>query len=83
MSYSVKRGKVAKRPRLRVGDQIDIDYGLDASGRYWWKFAWYDLEHIYGPFYTLAEAEKHSEATVLGPDCEISDRGERGTSCNE
>jgi hypothetical protein len=75
MSYSVKRGRVAKC-RIRVGDVISIDYVTDPNGHYWWRCEWYAPENMYGPFPTREEAQTHSEVTVLGPQCKVKDGGQ-------
>jgi hypothetical protein len=80
MSYSVKRGKVAKYPKL--GEVVQMSIGRDQHGQYWWAQARLhgptqiaDNVRRGGPFRTKAEAEKDFQVTVLGPQCKIAHGG--------
>ena len=82
MSYAVKRGKLAKR-KWREGDTVFISYGRDQSGGWWWVEAnvhgrLHDISQYRraGPFRTRAEAEKDSQLTTFGPQCEITHGGQ-------
>ena len=60
----------------QVSEKIFIDYGRDPNRQWWWKCEWHDPENTYGPFATMAETEKHSQVTVLGPQCEVKHGGQ-------
>lgn len=64
-----------KRRRPQVGDVIFIDYGRDPRGQYWWRCDWDDSLHSGGPFATEAEARKHAEVSILGPQCKVESGG--------
>ena len=77
MSYTVKRGKLAKR-KWKEGDVVFISYGRDQSGGWWWVEASlrgciHDISQYRhgGPFRTQAEAHGDSEIKTLGPQCEV------------
>jgi len=64
-----------KRKRRKVGEVVLIDYGRDASGQFWW-IERSDPTSPHGPFPTEAEAQKDSEVTLFGGQCEIRDGGQ-------
>ena len=68
----------AKRKRFwkRAGDRVFIDYGTDPLGQHWWRCEQFDPGNMYGPFPSEGEAERHSEATVFGPQCKIEFGGQ-------
>jgi hypothetical protein len=56
------------------GQMTWVDYGITPDGRWVWKC---DARNAYGgPFATKAEAQKHSEITLLGPQYKINEGGE-------
>jgi hypothetical protein len=57
---------------LKKGDTIFIQYGVDRLGQYWWHCN----GEYGGPFCTRSEAEKNSQVTVFGPQCEFTDGGQ-------
>jgi hypothetical protein len=81
MSYSVKRGKLAKR-KWKEGDVVVISYGRDPQGGWWWLEGnvigrLHDISQYRrgGQFRTEAEARRDSEIQTLGPQCEIKEGG--------
>jgi hypothetical protein len=63
-----------KRTYPKAGERVDICYGKDADGRWWWVSDWNSIG-LCGPFATRKQAEKDSEVTIFGPQCEFKHGG--------
>jgi hypothetical protein len=74
MAYNIKGGKLA-RNKPTIGEKILIDYARHDGQWYWRESTRNNHETWYGPFGTEQEAEKHSEITVLGPQCKVKNGG--------
>lgn len=82
MSYSVRHGKLTKR-KFKTGDALFISIGRDPQGQWWWFETATpappnsDFKGNYGgPFATKEEADRDSQVTLLGPQCEIRQGGD-------
>jgi len=72
------------RRELRVGDRVDVQFAIDAEGRYWWFVVPHGVDPLtavrteapHGPFASEAEAQANFEATVLGEQCDVRDGGD-------
>ena len=60
----------AKRRWPKAGEKVEIQYGRDISGQWWWISDW-SAAGLHGPFLTNAEAERDAEVTILGSQCEV------------
>jgi hypothetical protein len=50
-----------------VGDRIDVHFGRDREGRFWWHSG----DVVRGPFATENKAQKNAEATLFGPNVNL------------
>jgi hypothetical protein len=72
MTRKERRAAKAQRRRgMNVGDAIHVHHARDRKGR----FCSLCGNAVHGPFASEKEMQEHSEATLLGPDAEISDGG--------
>jgi hypothetical protein len=61
---------MSKQRWPKLGEKIEIDYGQDPQGQWWWRDRRV-IDAVYGPYATLEESEKASQVAVLGPQCEV------------
>ena len=62
------------KPKMKVGDKIVTEYGQGRDGKWYWRVE--GEKDIHGPFATNKAAERDSEITLYGPDCEFRHGGQ-------
>jgi hypothetical protein len=65
----------AKRRYPKLGDKVLVNYCRCSHGKWWWLSSWNNLG-CHGPFLTESEAHRHSQMTIMGPQCEVKYGGQ-------
>jgi hypothetical protein len=63
-----------RRPKLKVGDKIVVQYRHDKNDQWWWRLPDKPTD-VHGPFATKAAAEKDSTDTIFGEQCVVRHGG--------